>query len=55
MQSKGKKYKDCLATLKNWARKDGYVFPSEKKQYKENQMTEEEYIKKMDEGGKRYV
>lgn len=55
MQSTGKKYKDCLATLRNWARKDGYVFPSEKKQYKENQMTEDEYIKKMDEGGKRYV
>lgn len=53
IQSTGKKYKDCLATLRNWARKDGYVFPSEEKSYKENQMTEEEYFKNG--GGKKYV
>ena len=27
MASKGKPYKDCLATLRNWARKEGYKFP----------------------------
>lgn len=53
IQSTGKKYKDCLATLRNWARKDGYVFSSEEKSYKENQMTEEEYFKNG--GGKKYV
>lgn len=35
IQSKGKKYKDFVATLRNWARKDGYIFPEEKKQKKE--------------------
>ena len=51
MQSTGKKYKDFVATLKNWARKDGYKFP-EKKKDKEvensieidiDKLTEEEY------------
>ena len=36
IQSKGKKYKDCLATIRNWARKEGYKFPS-----KENKKQEE--------------
>lgn len=36
MQSKGKKYKDCLATIRNWARKEGYKFPN-----KENKKQEE--------------
>ena len=27
MASTGKPYKDCLATLRNWARKEGYKFP----------------------------
>lgn len=35
IQSKGKKYKNFVATLRNWARKDGYIFPEEKKQKKE--------------------
>lgn len=51
MQSTGKKYKDFVATLKNWARKDGYKFPEEKKDKEvENsieididKLTEEEY------------
>ena len=36
IQSKGKKYKDCLATIRNWARKEGYKFPN-----KENKKQEE--------------
>lgn len=36
IQSSGKKYKDCLATIRNWARKEGYKFPS-----KENKKEEE--------------
>ena len=51
MQSTGKKYKDCLATIRNWARKEGYKFPQledkQKTEYKayegiEN-LTDEEY------------
>ena len=53
IQSSGKKYKDFVATLRNWARKEGYKFPEEQKQYKENTLTEEEYFKNG--GGKRYV
>ena len=49
IQSKGKKYKDFVATLRNWARKDGYIFPSEK-EYKELELTQEEYLKR----GKKY-
>lgn len=47
MQSTGKKYKDCLATIRNWARKEGYVFP-DKTEYKEidtEKLTKEEYLK----------
>lgn len=55
IQSSGKKYKDCLATLRNWARKEGYKFIENKKEYKANTMTEEEYMKKMQTEGKRYV
>lgn len=36
IQSTGKKYKDCLSTIRNWARKEGYKFPS-----KENKKQEE--------------
>lgn len=51
MQSKGIKYKDCLATIRNWARKDGYVKPTKPKEeyvgdYVEidySQLTNEEY------------
>ena len=50
IQSKGKKYKDFVATLKNWARRDGYKFPEEQKEYKELTITEEEYHKR----GKKY-
>lgn len=50
IQSKGKKYKDFVATLKNWARRDGYKFPEEQKEYKEITITEEEYHKR----GKKY-
>ncbi len=50
IQSKGKKYKDFVSTLRNWARKDGYIFPESQKGYKEVKMTEEEYHK----GGKIY-
>lgn len=50
IQSKGKKYKDFVATLKNWARRDGYKFPEEQKKYKELTITEEEYHKR----GKKY-
>lgn len=53
MQSTGKKYKDCLATIKNWARKDGYDFKKAKKQevkneeelcFNANDLTEEQYV-----------
>ena len=53
MQSTGKKYKDCLATIKNWARKDGYDFKKVKKQeikneeelyFNSNDLTEEQYV-----------
>lgn len=49
MQSTGKKYKDCLATIRTWAKKDGYVKPVEEKEivYVENTMTEEEYFAKV--------
>ena len=50
IQSHGKKYKDFVATLRNWARKEGYKFPEEQKNYKEINLTEEEYLKK----GKKY-
>ena len=53
MQSSGKKYKDCLATLRNWARKEGYKFQEEKREYKE--LSEDEYLKKVKGGDKRYV
>ena len=55
MQSTGKKYKDCLATLRNWARKEGYKFNIRKEEYKTIEMSEEEYQEKMREGGKKYV
>lgn len=35
IQSKGKRYKDFVATLKNWARRDGYIFPDEKEPEKQ--------------------
>lgn len=51
MQSSGKKYKDCLATIRNWARKEGYKIPCESKpkqsEFKEldiDDLTEEEYM-----------
>lgn len=54
MQSKGKKYKDYFATLKTWARKDGYKPPSVSEKEKEgiieidtSQLTQEEYGKLM--------
>lgn len=55
MQSTGKKYKDFFATLKNWARKDGYKPPSVSEPKKEekflevdtSQLTQEEYGKLM--------
>lgn len=50
IQSHGKKYKDFVATLRNWARKDGYKFPEEQKEAKEITLTEEEYFKR----GKKY-
>ena len=50
IQSHGKKYKDFVATLRNWARKEGYKFLEEQKNYKEINLTEEEYLKK----GKKY-
>ena len=48
MQSKGIKYKDCLATIRNWARKEGYVKPEPKKTDEKylaftNDTTQEEY------------
>lgn len=55
IQSSGKKYKDCLATLRNWARKEGYKFNEIKKDYKVSTLTEEEHIAKLSKEGKRYV
>lgn len=50
IQSKGKKYKDFFATLRTWARKDGYKPPfiSEPKKEIEidtGKLTQEEYMK----------
>lgn len=48
VQSKGKKYKDYLATIRTWARKEGYKKPEKEAEYKEiraDELTEEEYIK----------
>lgn len=39
MQSKGKKYKDYFATLKTWARKEGYKPPSSSEPKKEEYRT----------------
>ncbi len=50
IQSKGHRYKDFVATLRNWARKDGYKFPEEQEKYKEITLTEQEYLKR----GKKY-
>jgi len=50
IQSHGKKYKDFVATLRNWARKEGYKFPEEQKDYKEITLTDSEYLKR----GKKY-
>ena len=54
IQSKGVKYKDFVATLKNWARKEGYKPPSvnepKKEEFREidiSQLTQEEYGKLM--------
>lgn len=54
IQSKGKKYKDFFATLKTWARKDGYKPPTTKEQKKEeyraidtSQLSQEDYGKLM--------
>ena len=44
IQSKGAKYKDFVATLKNWARKEGYKPPNEKQ-------TQEEKLKEVDLSG----
>ena len=50
IHSKGAKYKDFVATLKNWARKDGYKPPNVKEEKKEeikavdlSNLTQEEY------------
>lgn len=50
IQSKGKRYKDFFATLKTWARKDGYKPPvinePKKEKYKEidtSQLSQEDY------------
>lgn len=50
IQSKGAKYKDFVATLKNWARKEGYKPPNEKQKQQEklkevdlSGLTQEEY------------
>lgn len=50
IQSKGVKYKDFVATLKNWARKEGYKPPNEKQSQQEklkevdlSGLTQEEY------------
>lgn len=53
IQSKGKKYKDFFATLKTWARKEGYKPPTESLERKQeelkeidtSELTEEEYMK----------
>lgn len=52
IQSKGKKYKDYFATLRTWARKEGYKPPDISKQQEEkfvaidtSQLTPEEYGK----------
>ena len=52
IQSKGKRYKDFFATLKTWARKDGYKPPSitepQKEGYREidtSQLSQEDYGK----------
>lgn len=54
IQSKGAKYKDFVATLKSWARKEGYKPPSvsepKKEEFREvdiSQLTQEEYGKLM--------
>lgn len=54
IQSKGKKYKDYFATLKTWARKDGYKPPSisepKKEEYKTidtSQLSQEDYARLM--------
>ena len=54
IQSKGAKYKDFVATLKNWARKEGYKPPSlsepKKEEFMEidiSELTQEEYGKLM--------
>ncbi len=52
IQSKGKRYKDFVATLRNWARKDGYKFPEKSNEYKEVTQTEDEVFKNG--GGKNY-
>lgn len=48
--STGKKYKDCLATLRNWARREGYKFPSEEakqdsKEIDTSNLSKEEYMR----------
>ena len=50
IQSKGAKYKDFVATLKSWARKEGYKPPDKKIEHKEelkevdlSGLTQEEY------------
>lgn len=50
IQSKGAKYKDFVATLKSWARKEGYKPPNEKQSQQEklkevdlSGLTQEEY------------
>ena len=52
IQRTGKKYKDFFATLKNWARKDGYKAPDKEEKPKEefiavdtSDLTPEEYSK----------
>lgn len=51
IQSKGKQYKDFVATLRNWARKEGYKFPDKKEVKTEaveidmSKLTKEEYGK----------
>lgn len=50
IQSKGKKYKDFVSTLRNWARKEGYKFPEDLPKRREITVSEEEYHK----GGKIY-
>lgn len=49
IQSTGKKYNDFLATIRNWAKKEGYKLPQKKEpkqEYKEvdlSNLTDEEY------------